>query len=164
MDGRSACQPTTPGYKTSANGAITSVPAGFPVAFIRYPLADKPCRRIVLWSRFNDNSAMGTLLVTGLIACVSLFYATAGQAGGTTFLPILAFAGFPAAELRATALTLNIVAAGYATWRLRRKVCDRPRANIRSGEARPIRVLPASMVGAIAGLISGLTGVGGGGS
>ena len=30
----------------------------------------------------------------------------------------MAFAAFPAVEMRATALVLNIVAAGYATWRL----------------------------------------------
>ena len=32
----------------------------------------------------------------------------------------MAFAAFPAVEMRATALLLNIVAAGYATWRLHR--------------------------------------------
>ncbi len=30
----------------------------------------------------------------------------------------MAFAAFPAIEMRPTALLLNIVAAGYATWRL----------------------------------------------
>jgi uncharacterized protein len=59
-------------------------------------------------------SAVGqTLLVAGLIGCVALLYATTGQAGGTAFLAVMAFAAFPA-----TALLLNIVAAGYATWRL----------------------------------------------
>jgi uncharacterized membrane protein YfcA len=33
----------------------------------------------------------------------------------------MAFAAFPAVEMRATALLLNIVAAGYATWRLHRR-------------------------------------------
>jgi len=33
----------------------------------------------------------------------------------------MAFAAFPAAEMRATALVLNIVAAGYATWRLHQR-------------------------------------------
>jgi uncharacterized membrane protein YfcA len=64
---------------------------------------------------------MDTLLIAGLIGCVSLLYATAGQAGGTAFLAIMAFAAFPATEMRATALLLNIVAAGYATWRLHRR-------------------------------------------
>lgn len=160
----------------------------------------------MLWSRFTDNIAMGTLLVAGLIACVSLLYATAGQAGGTAFLAIIAFAGFPAAQMRATALTLNIVAAGYATWRLhRRGAIDREillpltvpslitallggmtilagqayfaftgmllitaallmvfKRTADLAEAHTIPVLPAVAVGAIAGLISGLTGVGGG--
>jgi uncharacterized protein len=67
-------------------------------------------------------SAVGqTLLVAGLIGCVSLLYATAGQAGGTAFLAVMAFAAFPATEMRATALLLNIIAAGYTTWRLHRR-------------------------------------------
>jgi uncharacterized membrane protein YfcA len=60
------------------------------------------------------------LVVAALIGAVSLLYATAGQAGGTAFLAVMAFAAFPAAEMRGTALVLNIVAAGYATWRLHR--------------------------------------------
>ncbi len=44
------------------------------------------------------------LVVAGLIGCVSLFYATVGQAGGTAFLAVMAFAEFPAGEMRATAL------------------------------------------------------------
>lgn len=60
-------------------------------------------------------------LVAGLIGVVSLLYATAGQAGGTAFLAIMTFAAFPATEMRPTALLLNIVAAGYATWRLHRR-------------------------------------------
>lgn len=59
------------------------------------------------------------LLITALIGGVSLLYASAGQAGGTGFLAVMAFAAFPAAQMRPTALLLNVVAAGYATWRLR---------------------------------------------
>lgn len=59
--------------------------------------------------------------VAGLIGAVSLLYATVGQAGGTAFLAIMAFAAFPATEMRPTALLLNIVAAGYATWGLHRR-------------------------------------------
>lgn len=147
-----------------------------------------------------------TLLIASLIGCVSLLYATAGQAGGTAFLAIMAFAAFPSAEMRATALALNIVAAGYATWRLhRRGAIDRkmlPRLTIPSLvtaflggllvlegrvyfivtgvllvaaalllvfrrtadtiEVRPVQLLPAAGMGAGAGFISGLTGVGGG--
>ena len=61
-------------------------------------------------------------LVAAVIGCVSLLYATAGQAGGTAFLAVMAFATFPAVEMRATALLLNIIAAGYATWRVHRGV------------------------------------------
>jgi len=84
------------------------------------------CLRIVSRRPFPDNRAMDTFFVAGLIGCVSLLYATAGQAGGTAFLAVMAFAAFPAIEMRATALVLNIVAAAYATWRLhRRAVIDR---------------------------------------
>jgi len=146
------------------------------------------------------------LTVTGLIGCVSLLYATAGQAGGTAFLAVMAFAEFLAAEMRATALMLNIVAAGYATWRLQRKAAidlkvflpltvpslvtaffggllvlgghvyfiltgalliaaaavmafKRTADNI---ETHPVQRGAAAAVGAGAGFISGLTGVGGG--
>lgn len=145
-------------------------------------------------------------LIAALIGCVSLLYATAGQAGGTAFLAVMAFAAFPAIEMRATALLLNIVAAGYATWRLhRRAAIDRKmlmpltvpslvtafpggllvlagqvyfiltglllvaaaalmvfKRTADTVEARPVRLLPAAAVGAGAGFISGLTGVGGG--
>jgi uncharacterized protein len=147
-----------------------------------------------------------TFLIAGLIGCVSLLYATAGQAGGTAFLAVMAFASFPAAEMRATALLLNIVAAGYATWQLhRRGAIDRTmllslavpslvtaflggllvlggqiyfivtglllvtiaalmvfKRTADTIEARPVRFLPAAAVGAGAGFVSGLTGVGGG--
>ncbi len=62
-----------------------------------------------------------SLIIAVLMACASLLYATAGQAGGTAFLAIMAFWGFPAAEMRPTALLLNIVAAGYATCLLQRR-------------------------------------------
>lgn len=61
------------------------------------------------------------LLIPTLIGGVSLLYATAGQAGGTAFLAVMAFAAFPATQMRPTALLLNIVAAGFATWRLHRR-------------------------------------------
>jgi uncharacterized protein len=67
-----------------------------------------------------DASSM-SLAVAGLMACVSLLYATVGQAGGTGFLAIMALWGFPAAEMRPTALLLNIIAAGYATWLLQQR-------------------------------------------
>ena len=56
-----------------------------------------------------------------LIGLISLLYATVGQAGGTAFLALMAFANFPASEMRPTALALNIVAATYSSWILKRK-------------------------------------------
>ena len=51
-----------------------------------------------------------------LFGAVSLLYATVGQAGGTAFLALTAFASFPSNEMRPTALLLNIIAATYSTW------------------------------------------------
>src|ERR1700729_330699 len=51
-----------------------------------------------------------------LFGAISLLYATVGQAGGTAFLALMAFASFPSNEMRPTALLLNIVAASYSTW------------------------------------------------
>jgi uncharacterized protein len=51
-----------------------------------------------------------------LFGAVSLLYATVGQAGGTAFLALMAFASFPSNEMRPTALLLNVVAATYSTW------------------------------------------------
>ena len=67
---------------------------------------------------------MHAVLIAAAIGRVSLLYATAGQAGGTAFLAVMAFAAFPAAEMRGTALLLNIVAAGYATWQLHRRAAN----------------------------------------
>jgi len=55
-------------------------------------------------------------MLTLLFGAVSLLYATVGQAGGTAFLALMAFASFPPGEMRPTALLLNIVAASYSTW------------------------------------------------
>ena len=44
-----------------------------------------------------------------LFGIISLLYATVGQAGGTAFLALMAFAAFPSTEMRPTALALNIV-------------------------------------------------------
>jgi uncharacterized membrane protein YfcA len=147
-----------------------------------------------------------TLLTAGVIGCVSLLYATAGQAGGTAFLAVMAFAGFPAIEMRPTALLLNIVAAGYATWRLHRGAAiDQKillpltvpslltaflggllvlggrvyfiltglvliaaamfmvfKRTTDTADDQPVHLLAAAAVGAGAGFISGLIGVGGG--
>jgi uncharacterized membrane protein YfcA len=118
----------------------------------------------------------------------------------------MAFWDFPTAEMRPTALLLNIIAAGFATWLLQRRavidwkmlallavpssatalaggllvLADIAYARITGSllivaavlmafggmagqaKARPSGLLPVALVGAGAGFISGLTGVGGG--
>jgi uncharacterized membrane protein YfcA len=60
------------------------------------------------------------VILTLLFGVVSLLYATVGQAGGTAFLALMAFASFAPNEMRPTALLLNIVAATYSTWLFKR--------------------------------------------
>lgn len=137
---------------------------------------------------------------------ISLLYATVGQAGGTAFLALMAFAAFPPSEMRPTALTLNIVAAAYSTWVFNRgKAIDWQKLRILLVASLPtvliggfiilderlyktstgivlliagigmsvgrhrsrlsdsdIPLWAAITIGAIVGLVSGLTGVGGG--
>lgn len=59
---------------------------------------------------------MADIMLSLLFGAISLLYATVGQAGGTAFLAVMAFASFPSNEMRPTALLLNIVAATYSTW------------------------------------------------
>ena len=66
---------------------------------------------------FVEGNATLTAL---LIALSSLLYTTVGQAGGTAFVAVMALLAFPPEEIRPTSLTINIVAAAYATWRLHR--------------------------------------------
>ena len=147
-----------------------------------------------------------TALIAALIGAVSLLYATAGQAGGTAFVAVMAFASIPASEMRPTALLLNVVAAGYATLQLHRNggidgktlavialpsiaaafiggllVLDAReyfaltglllvaagalmifKRNADSVETRTVPSFSAALAGAASGLLSGLTGVGGG--
>jgi uncharacterized membrane protein YfcA len=51
-----------------------------------------------------------------LFGAASLLYATVGQAGGTSFLALMALASFSPAVMRPTALILNIVASTYSSW------------------------------------------------
>jgi hypothetical protein len=140
-----------------------------------------------------------------LFGIISLLYSTVGQAGGTAFLALMAFANFPTSEMRPTALALNIVAATYSTWIFnRKKVVDWKRLRpllfsslpmalaggfivldehvykvatgvvlliagvttiLRRKTADQDREMPiwgALSMGAVIGLVSGLTGVGGG--
>jgi uncharacterized protein len=55
------------------------------------------------------------------LADTFVLYATVGQAGGTAFLVLMAFASFPSNEMRPTALLLNIFAATYSTWLFNRE-------------------------------------------
>ena len=153
------------------------------------------------------------LAVSGLIAVlallfgvISLLYATVGQAGGTAFLALMAFAAFPPSEMRPTALALNIIAAAYSTWAFsREQVMDWTKLKplllsslptafvgglivldehvyktttgvvlLLAGATMILRreraigllhqppLLGATLLGAVVGLVSGLTGVGGG--
>ena len=141
-----------------------------------------------------------------LFGVISLLYATVGQAGATAFLALMAFAAFPASEMRPTALGLNIVAATYSTWVFnRKKIVDWEKLRpllfaslptalvggfialdervyktttgvvlLVAGVVTILRKVPAAepdrrtplwgalSVGAVVGLVSGLTGVGGG--
>jgi uncharacterized protein len=145
-------------------------------------------------------------LLAVLFGLISLLYATVGQAGGTAFLALMAFASFPPSEMRPTALLLNIVAAAYSTWSFNRKrvvdwgklrlllVSSLPAALlggfivldehvykdatgialliaciamiVRRGDAgdpdRETPIWAAVGLGSVVGLVSGLTGVGGG--
>jgi uncharacterized membrane protein YfcA len=123
-------------------------------------------------------------LLAVLFGIISLLYATVGQAGGTAFLALMAFAAFPAAQMRPTALALNIVAAAYSTWVFsREKAVDWDervyktttgvvlllagaatilRRHVAAAPDRETPLWGAVSAGAVVGLISGLTGVGGG--
>jgi uncharacterized membrane protein YfcA len=82
-------------------------------------------------------------MLTLLFAAVSLLYATVGQAGGTGFLALMAFASFPSNEMRPTALLLNVIAATYSTWLFNR------RGFVDWAKLRPLVLasLPTALVG-----------------
>jgi hypothetical protein len=63
---------------------------------------------------------LNLILVTALMGLLALLYATVGQAGGTAYIAAMALFGFPHDVMRPTSLLLNVIAAGYATWRLNR--------------------------------------------
>ena len=63
---------------------------------------------------------MEVFLVAAFMGLLALLYATVGQAGGTAYVAAMALFAFPPDMMRPTSLLLNVVAAGYATWRLQR--------------------------------------------
>jgi uncharacterized membrane protein YfcA len=86
---------------------------------------------------------MKDIMFAILFGAVSLLYATVGQAGGTAFLALMAFASFPSNEMRPTALLLNIVAASYSTWLFNRG------SLVDWAKLRPLLIasLPTALVG-----------------
>jgi hypothetical protein len=60
------------------------------------------------------------ILVAAFMGLLALLYATVGQAGGTAYIAVMALFGFPHDVMRPTSLLLNVIAAGYVTWRLER--------------------------------------------
>lgn len=63
---------------------------------------------------------MDVILVAVFMGLLALLYSTVGQAGGTAYVAAMALFAFPHEVMRPTSLLLNVVAAGYATWRLQR--------------------------------------------
>jgi hypothetical protein len=53
-------------------------------------------------------------MLTVCFAVISLLYATVGQAGGTAFLALMAFASFPSNEMRPARPSGKIFADGFA--------------------------------------------------
>jgi uncharacterized membrane protein YfcA len=87
-----------------------------------------------------------------LFGTISLLYATVGQAGGTAFLALMAFASFPSNEMRPTALLLNVVAASYSTWLFNRG------SHVDWEKLKPLMLasLPTALVGGFVVLDEGL--------
>ena len=67
-------------------------------------------------SKFVADIALSNNMLALLIGAISLLYATVGQAGGTSFLALMALTSFSPNQMRPTALMLNVVAASYSTW------------------------------------------------
>ncbi len=145
------------------------------------------------------------MILTALFFATSLLYSAVGQAGGSGYLAIMAAYGLPPAEMKPTALVLNVFVAVVATGRFYRAghfvwsrfwpfalasvpcsflggrvplspVIYRPlvggallyaawkllRAPASDPDVRPLPQGPALISGGVIGLVSGLTGIGGG--
>src|SRR5579872_2647648 len=93
---------------------------------------------------------MADIMFALLFGAVSLLYATVGQAGGTAFLALMAFAGLPSSEMRPTALLLNIAAATYSTWLFNRG------SHINWHKLKPLLTgsVPCALIGGLLALTS----------
>jgi uncharacterized protein len=60
-------------------------------------------------------------VIAAALFAVALLYASVGFGGGTGYLAIIALAGLPPTEIRATALVLNVIVAGIGTVQFARK-------------------------------------------
>lgn len=63
---------------------------------------------------------MSDFLLPGAIAITALFYAAVGQAGATGYLALFGLVGLASAEMKVSALALNILVAAIETWQFRR--------------------------------------------
>lgn len=59
-------------------------------------------------------------LLTAAVALVALLYSSVGHAGASGYIAVMALFGLSPAEIRPTALTLNILVASIATWQFAR--------------------------------------------
>lgn len=82
-------------------------------------------------------------MFAALFAIASFFYASVGQAGGTAFLALMAFAAFPPGEMRPTALLLNIVSSTCSTFLFNRS------GHVDWARLRPLLItsIPAALLG-----------------
>ncbi len=60
------------------------------------------------------------LILLGLFFVVAMFYSSVGHAGASGYLAAMALVGVAGANMRPTALALNIIVAALATWRFSR--------------------------------------------
>ena len=98
------------------------------------------------------------LLLALCMAVGAALYSSVGHAGASAYLALMALFGIPPATMRPTALVLNIIVASFGSVRF-----------IRAGLFRwrtlwpfLLGALPFALLGAGIGLLSGLTGTGGG--
>lgn len=72
--------------------------------------------------------ATEALMLAGLMLLGAMFYASVGHAGASAYIAAMALFGLAPAVMKPTALTLNILVASLATYRLHRAGLIHPRA------------------------------------